>query len=262
MSNLWKALRDVSRDADPAVGFEPPAQEARADGLGLASTLSDLAGSPPVVADVSGQEAHRPPAGPTPPQARSHVSAAPVRPATSASRLSRTPLGPAAQPEAPVAGPVPRRTNGSVPSPTAGAPGNGGFVPPRAAGLRNRLAEALNTVEPHGPAGMARPRTPTSTDRPLGTSGPGSREAVPSVAPPSARSTAGTSGPAHTSSANTNSALTNLPKALPAFAPGTPDTVQTAAAVGAPQWHPGDDDVMPKDGRRAVKPRLRDRFTL
>jgi hypothetical protein len=35
-----------------------------------------------------------------------------------------------------------------------------------------------------------------------------------------------------------------------------------AVMVGAAQWHPGDDDVMPKDGRRGAKPRLRDRFGL
>src|SRR5580658_5136723 len=32
MSNLWKALRDVSRDVDPTVGFEPPAQGSGAGG--------------------------------------------------------------------------------------------------------------------------------------------------------------------------------------------------------------------------------------
>jgi hypothetical protein len=63
-----------------------------------------------------------------------------------------------------------------------------------------------------------------------------------------------------TGPAPATSPLTNLPNALHAFTPGPPET--HPAVVGTAQWHPGDDDVMPKDGRRAVKPRLRDRFGL
>jgi hypothetical protein len=54
-----------------------------------------------------------------------------------------------------------------------------------------------------------------------------------------------------------------LPNALRAFAPGTPDIqYEVGSIVGAPRWHPGDDDVMPGDGRKAPRQRLRERFGL
>src|ERR1700690_2453707 len=43
MSNLWKALRDVSRDVDPTVGFEPPAQGSEAGGPAPDGPVSDHA---------------------------------------------------------------------------------------------------------------------------------------------------------------------------------------------------------------------------
>jgi hypothetical protein len=67
--------------------------------------------------------------------------------------------------------------------------------------------------------------------------------------------TQGTTGPF--------SPASDLPSALRAFAPGTPDVqYDVGAIVGAPQWHPGDDDVMPSDGRKAPRQRLRERFGL
>ena len=194
MSNLWKALRDVSRDAEPAVGFEPPAQGARPDGFGLASALSDLAGSPVADPGASGEEG---PASPTP--------------------LRRVPPG-------------------------------------AAGGVRDRLAEARSTVEPHGSTGMARPAGPNHP------SGPWRAADANSAATRASDVDEAAHGDGPTEPAP--GALTNLPKALRAFAPGAPDAFHMAATVGAPQWHPGDDDVMPKDGRRAVKARLRNRFSL
>jgi hypothetical protein len=52
-----------------------------------------------------------------------------------------------------------------------------------------------------------------------------------------------------------------LPEALKAFAPGSPNILMDVAAMtSAPLWKPGDDDVMPGDGRRARRPRLWERL--
>jgi hypothetical protein len=59
------------------------------------------------------------------------------------------------------------------------------------------------------------------------------------------------------------SQTSGLPNALRAFAPGTPDIqYDVGSIVGSPRWHPGDDDVMPSDGRKAPRQRLRERFGL
>ena len=61
-----------------------------------------------------------------------------------------------------------------------------------------------------------------------------------------------------------SAAPAELPDSLKPFAPGSPDSHrEVAAIVGSPRWRPGDDDVIPGDGRKGLRrPRFRDRLGL
>ena len=134
-----------------------------------------------------------------------------------------------------------------------------GAGPGLTAGRRTTMEPPPGTPASHGagPSLASNGRRPASDVGSNMGSGPSSAAGTPpSAAPPvGGTGTQGTSG--------TFSQPSGLPTALRAFAPGTPDIqYEVGTIVGSPRWHPGDDDVMPSDGRKAPRQRLRERFGL
>jgi hypothetical protein len=201
MSNLWKALRDVSRDVDPTVGFEPPAHGLDAEGPMAGPPAGQEASAPPVVPeDIVASPPERPtlprPATPvrrplSAPRARpagSPVPAAAVAPPESKDAMEpkepkkrlaplqsplRRPLGTAVQFDPP-------RTNNVVRPPQFNpvegpAPGPSWASPTRAVSETTATPPEVRPAAPSGPA---------SSSGPARSSGPAGSPASPSPAGP------------------------------------------------------------------------------
>ena len=195
----------------------------------------------------------------------------------------------------PTSGPSRASAPGPVEDPISGAAFNAGsprMTPgpgsgPSLLASRRALQDANSgpdrlTEDPSANPGLAAGRRTTMEPPPGTPAGPGARPSLASngrspasgaganmgSAPWSAAGTLATAAPS-TGGTGTQgtpgpfSQPSGLPNALRAFAPGTPDIqYEVGAIVGTPRWHPGDDDVMPNDGRKAPRQRLRERFGL
>lgn len=159
-----------------------------------------------------------------------------------------------------------------TPKLAASNPGPTGYRNPRASGTGfgpNRPSDPDGlgpTLVPDGPnsdpaglGGYDHSADPSVTDdsrpRPAGTSSDAGPNPTPNRSEGYGRPSTG---------ATAFSDPSGLPESLKAFAPGAPDTqMEVAAIVGSPRWRPGDDDVIPGDGRKGLRrPRLRDRLGI
>jgi hypothetical protein len=273
MSNLWKALRDVSRDVDPTVGFEAPTHGSEDDAMLAGSTTLEDAHDPPVKSEdivlpsperptLAQQDApvRRPlsaprarPAAPTPP-AEPKERLAPLQPPL------RRPPGTALQFDAPKANNVVRppqfnRVEGPAPGPTWQLPtsaaaetstaptevrpaGPPSPPAPAPAPARPRLSEILESRSPRPSDKVELPAPPAGPRSLAGLRAPGPA-AVPAPAP-RAYVTPGVTAGTGTGARSTNTGNGNGRPATNgiAFSPpsGLPDALKPFAP-GSPNIH-------------------------
>jgi len=331
MSNLWKALRDVSRDVDPTIGFDPPMRGSEGDAEAPASTVSGPANASPTRPQDSAMAPATRPASPGQPAPRPRPSAGPGTsgaPRASGSASAQGGAGggqhrPAAgsssgQPKprlAPLQSPLRRTALANALQFDKPATGGNG------APAGNGRSWAIDTVTPDsGPAPSTTPDTvdapplevqppisalhpvdaPRPVDRPRPVPmaiGPGSAPplpappfATPQAAPPLsvrprlsattdfppanglarptpgsapgqgprpigvARPVTGPVGPVVSSGVAVPSGVADVRRPYGPVSAGV-------SAMGGSHWQPGDDDVVPTDGRKAAsRLRLRDRL--
>jgi hypothetical protein len=313
MSNLWKALRDVSRDVDPTVGFEPPSESAGTVRRAAAAppvSDTDVAAAPDVDAaaapQVEGLQAGSPAPGEVG-EVRGAVRRPPVatrRPATGPQSVAgkqrlaqlQSPIRrPSANGPAPAPAPAPSADddNKIVRPPQFKLAGVADGSTPADAATVSKLRQALSAAARPGPAGDVPPGFEDDLPQPVAPrqAAPASpvpprpaapvlprqaapvpprqappRQAPPQAAPapprqaPAAPPRQAPPGPQRTPAPSY--AAPELPASLRPFAPGVADTqMDVTALVGSPRWHPGDDDVVPTDGRKGPqRMRLRERL--
>ncbi|MDQ1391899.1 MAG: hypothetical protein QOF30_876, partial [Acidimicrobiaceae bacterium] len=273
MSNLWKALRDVSRDVDPTVGFESTAhgQDAEATTAGPPA-VPEAAVEPATAASEVAQNIVAPPAerpdGPRPaspvrrplsaPRARPAAAATPAEPKERLAPLQsplRRPLGTALQFDPPkdnnvvrppqfnpVAGPAPGPSWASplsaVPETTVAAPEV--RAPGPAAPPRPRLASILESRLPE-PSGPVEPRVAPAGPRLAASPPPAAAPAPYGIGAGAPRSSSGVRPAMNGTSIAPSTGLpsTGLPDALKPFAPGAPNIQMDMAALSlSPRWKP------------------------
>jgi hypothetical protein len=225
-----------------------------------------------------------PPAQPVGDQSRSGQVDEPKRPNPLQSSLRRRPLASALQFDTPTdaqsnggppKGARPSDDRPSLPNlqgaPAAGVAWNTESV--RFPAVAPRTPAFEQPAPPPPPAPMSRPyRGPNPESNgshlPGGSVGPPAAPAHgvdPQFRPPRVTAQGGVVRPGvgtgrHPSTEAPFPPAPSLPEALKAFAPGAPNRSLDVAMNSGPQWKPGDDDVMPADGRRARRPRLWDRL--
>ncbi len=244
MSNLWKALRDVSRDVDPTVGFEPVSETPEPEVSKLSWAIAEASNSLP--GPAAGRAAE-------PPATSSAFSLTPRRPRPQVGAAAVVAAEASDQP----------------------APAEERIGPLQSPLRRKALTNALQFDKPGAPDQMVRPARFAADDLapPPRAGAPWDPEPAPAVteAPPVAR-LAEPDGEFRTPRATSAGTTARHP-----YGAGRPATTESSfsppSSVAEPQpwvapamsltpnWSPGDDDVMPSDGRRGAKrPKLRDRL--